>query len=82
MLISDYIGSFGVFIILLAYFLNAFVFKNKNSFIFYLMNVVGSSIACYASYLIQYFPFVILEACWSIISCVALLKVKSNKNEI
>ena len=34
-----------------------------------LLNFFGAGIACYASYLIPYFPFVILEGVWTVFSC-------------
>ena len=69
----DIIGAIGVGITLLAYFLNTFSWIKKEGVLFFVMNIVGASIACYASYLINYIPFVILEGTWAIISGIALL---------
>jgi hypothetical protein len=71
---NDCIGIIGVGLILLAYFLNIFSLIKKDGILFYLMNIIGASIACYASYLINYFPFVILEGTWVIVSIIGLLK--------
>jgi hypothetical protein len=38
------------------------------------MNIIGASIACITSYLIDYMPFVILEGSWVIVSIMGLLK--------
>jgi len=38
------------------------------------MNVAGAGLACVASVLINYIPFVILEGTWTIVSLYALLK--------
>ncbi len=70
----DIIGAIGVGIILLAYFLNVFSWIKKEGLLFYLMNIIGASIACFTSYLIQYIPFVILEGTWVFVSCIGLLK--------
>jgi hypothetical protein len=71
---SDLIGFIGVFITLLAYFLIIFDFIPKEGVLFYMMNIIGSGLACYASILIVYWPFVILEGTWVAISLVGLIK--------
>jgi hypothetical protein len=71
---NDIIGALGVGIILLAYFLNIFSWIKKDGILFYMMNIIGASIACLTSYLINYMPFVILEGSWVIVSIVGLLK--------
>lgn len=76
---NDLIGTIGVGIILLAYFLNMFSYIQNNGKLFYLLNIIGASIACFASYLINYIPFVILEGTWALVSVVGLVKnYKSN----
>ena len=72
--LSDMIGSIGVFILLLAFVLNLLNKISKDSIIYILMNVVGAALACFASYLIRYIPFIILEAVWTIVSLIALLQ--------
>lgn len=71
---NDLIGTIGVGVILLAYFLNMFSFLPNNGKLFYLLNIIGASIACFASYLINYIPFVLLEATWAIVSVIGLIK--------
>ncbi|WP_395061830.1 hypothetical protein [Flavobacterium sp.] len=71
---NDLIGTIGVGIILIAYFLNMFSFIANNGKLFYLLNIIGASIACFASYLIDYIPFVLLEATWAIVSVIGLIK--------
>ena len=71
---NDILGAIGVGIILLAYFLSIFSWIKKEGILFYLMNIIGASIACITSYLINYMPFVILEGSWVIVSIVGLLK--------
>ena len=72
---SDVIGFIGVFITLLAYFLIIFNFISKDGRLFYLMNIVGAGLACYASILIVYWPFVVLEGTWTLISIAGLVKL-------
>jgi hypothetical protein len=70
---ADIIGSAGVFILLLAFVLNLMNKIYRESISYILMNVIGAGLACYASYLINYIPFIILEAVWTLVSLIALL---------
>ena len=58
---NDIIGTIGVSIVLIAYFLNIFGLIPKEGFLFFILNILGATIACYASILINYKPFIILE---------------------
>ena len=72
----DIIGSIGVFILLLAFVLNLLNKISGKSLVYFLMNIVGAGLACYASYLINYIPFIILEGVWTVVSLIALLRYK------
>ena len=71
---NDLIGTLGVGLILLAYFLNIFSWIKKEGVLFYVMNIVGAGIACFASILIGFWPFIILEGTWAVVSVIGLLK--------
>lgn len=71
---NDLIGTIGVGLILLAYFLNIFSWIKKEGVLFYVMNIIGASIACFASVLIGFWPFIILEGTWAIVSVIGLIK--------
>lgn len=71
---NDWIGTIGVTITLLAYFLSIFKLIPRNGTLFYLGNIVGAALACYASLLISYWPFVVLEGTWTLISVVGLVQ--------
>ncbi|WP_298497783.1 hypothetical protein [uncultured Algibacter sp.] len=74
----DWIGFLGVFQILLAYALNILGKVGNNDLSFILLNVFGASMACLASILLNYWPFIILEAVWTLVSLYALLKLKKK----
>jgi hypothetical protein len=76
---NDLIGTLGVGLILLAYFLNTARLLERNKRLFYVMNIIGASLACYASYLIAYWPFVILEGTWTLVSIYGLMKTMRIK---
>ena len=70
---EDWVGSVGVGLILLAYFASTFNFISGKSKLFFVLNMIGAALACYASYLIDYWPFVILEGTWMLVSLIGLL---------
>ncbi len=72
---NDVVGTIGVGIILAAYVMTIFSFIKKDGVLFYVMNIIGASLACYASILINYLPFIILEATWAMVSILGLVKV-------
>jgi len=76
MTIVDWLGFIGVFQILLAYFLNVIGKVSKSDLSFILLNLIGAAMACLASILLKYVPFIILEAVWMLISLISLLKYK------
>ena len=75
----DLIGSIGVGLILVAYFLNTEKLLPKDEKLYYVMNIIGAGLACCASFLINYWPFVILEATWTLVSIYGLMKAMRIK---
>jgi hypothetical protein len=70
---TDWIGFIGVFQILLGFILNISGTLKKNNLIFILLNLVGASMACYASILLDYLPFIVLEGVWALVAIIALI---------
>jgi hypothetical protein len=73
---NDWIGSVGVFLILVAYFCSTFNWMSAHSRVFFALNAIGAAMTCYASYLIRYYPFFILEGTWAIVSMIGWIKAK------
>ena len=71
---NDIIGTVGVGLILLAYFCSVSGWLSGKSKLFFCLNIFGAGLACYASWLIAYWPFVILEATWVLVSFIGLIK--------
>ena len=72
---NDMTGTIGVGLILLAYFCSVFGIVMNNSKLYFILNIIGAGIACYASLLINYWPFVVLEGTWFLVSMMGLLKI-------
>ena len=73
MTLTDWIGFIGVAILLVAFVLNAAGKISRDHMAYILMNLTGAGIACYASVLLNYWPFIILEGAWALVSLAALI---------
>ena len=64
------IGSAGVTLLLVAFFLNLMKALRADGWLYLLMNFAGASLACYSSYLIRFMPFVVLEGTWAAVAAI------------
>lgn len=69
----DWLGALGVFQILLAYILNLRSIINTSDWSFILLNTIGAGMACAASILLNYWPFIILEGIWTLTSIITAI---------
>jgi len=79
MIYNDIIGSIGVGLILVAYFLATEKIIQSDGKLFFVLNIIGAGLACYASLLINYWPFVILEGTWVLVSIHGLMRAMKIK---
>jgi hypothetical protein len=68
------IGSAGVTLLLVAFFLNLTKRLSQDSWPYLGCNVVGAGLAAYSSYLISFFPFVVLEGTWTVVTAIAAVR--------
>ena len=73
-------GTIGVSLLLLAFFLNLFRIISVDNRLYTLLNLGGAGLACYASWLIGFMPFVILEGTWAAVALVALVRPMMKRN--
>lgn len=78
--VNDAIGFIGVSLLLIAFLLNLAGKLHKDSLLYILLNLIGAGMACLASLLINYLPFVILEGTWTLVSIVALVNFIIRRN--
>jgi len=79
--LSDWIGFIGVSILLLAFLLNLLKIISQDSHTYILLNLFGAGLACIASILIEYVPFIILEGAWTLVSLMSWIRlILSRKN--
>jgi hypothetical protein len=68
------IGSAGVGLLLVAYFLNVAKILGANGYAYLLLNLIGAGLACLSSWMIDFMPFVVLEGTWAAVTAVALAR--------
>jgi len=76
---ADCIGTIGVSLLLIAFGLNLLKKINQSGLVYILLNCIGALLACIASIMIHYIPFIILEAVWTVVSLIAMVNYL-NKN--
>ena len=76
---TDLVGFIGVTILLVAFFLNLTNKLKKDSVTYLIMNFIGAGTACFASILMNYLPFIILEGCWAAVSAFGIFIYFKNK---
>lgn len=77
---STLIATIGVSLLLLAFLANLIKLQKQSALIYLLMNFTGAALACYASYLIDFLPFIILEGTWALVAAVAMVKKEMGKS--
>ncbi len=80
---SDIIASIGVIILLIAFLLNLYKKVKAESRIYTLLNFVGAAMCCFSSYLIKFYPFVVLESIWAAFALYSFINVSrgTSNNE-
>ncbi len=71
---ADWIGATGVATLLAAFALSLRGTLTAKSRLYQWMNLLGAGLACWASVLIEYWPFVVLEGTWAAAALAALVR--------
>jgi hypothetical protein len=71
---GEILGSLGVTILLIAFLMNLLKKWSQDSLAYISLNIIGAGLACASSIVIHFFPFIILEATWMLVSVFALIK--------
>lgn len=82
MSIIDIIGFAGVVCLLGAYFLNAIGKIASNSLSYILLNLFGAALATTSSVMMVYYPFIILEAIWTLVSLYSLINFLKARESV
>ena len=72
---TETVGSIGVFLLLVAFFMNLIGAMSPGGLAYVCLNLLGAGLACYASWLLDFFPFVVLEGTWAVVAALALGRI-------
>jgi hypothetical protein len=75
MSVSDSLGTAGVSLLLLAFLLILSKKIQVESVSYTLLHMVGAALCGVSAYLISFYPFVVLEGVWVVVSLYALFKI-------
>ena len=78
--LGEIFGSVGVTFLLIAFLMNLLKKWTQDSLPYIIMNTIGAGLACASSVLIHFFPFIILEGTWMLVSLFALVKYFKQRN--
>lgn len=78
--LSTIMGTVGVSLLLLAFFLNLFRIIPESSLSYILLNIFGAGTACVASVMIEFIPFIVLEVIWVVVGLFGLIKYFRLRN--
>ncbi len=81
MKLSDIIASTGVIILLIAFLLNLYKRLPADTKTYSLLNFIGTGMCGFASYMIKFYPFIILEGIWAFVALVSLFKVPRGTSD-
>ena len=81
MSISDIIASLGVIILLVAFLLNLYKKVPAESRIYTALNFVGAAMCGLSSYMIKFYPFVVLEGIWAAFALFSFINVPRGTSE-
>ena len=79
MTLSDILASLGVTLLLIAFLLNLNKALSTESKIYSLLNIVGAGLCGVSAYMINFYPFVILEGVWVAVAAFSLFKSVSRE---
>ncbi|HEY1063290.1 MAG TPA: hypothetical protein VGE44_16455 [Daejeonella sp.] len=79
---SDLLASAGVSLLLIAFYLNLKKLISTDSKWYSTLNLSGAALCGYSSYLVQFYPFVFLNAVWAIAALISLFKHVSRETII
>ena len=78
---SDILASVGVVILLVAFLLNLYKKLPAQSKTYGFMNFLGAAICGFSSWMIRFYPFVLLESVWAIVGLLSLFNVPRGTSD-
>lgn len=76
-----YLGIIGMLLLLVSFFIEVFKLLHREHAVYLVLNLFGASIMTYYAYLINSWPFLLLNAAWALISLYGVIKISLKKNK-
>jgi hypothetical protein len=76
--LGDVIGTIGVTTLLIAFVLNQRRMLSEHSRPFLAMNLVGAALCAWSAWLVNFYPFLVLESVWAVIAGWGLLRWRAD----
>ncbi len=71
---ANLFATIGVSLLLIAFVLDVFDFTADDSDLFLVLNAIGAGLAGYGAWLAPFWPFVVLEGIWMLVSIAGLVR--------
>ncbi|MBP6751191.1 MAG: hypothetical protein KA144_16280 [Xanthomonadaceae bacterium] len=81
MRLGDLIGTIGVTMLLIAFVLNQRRMLSEHSRPFLAMNLFGAALCAWSSWLVEFYPFLVLESVWAMVAAWGLLKWRADMQD-
>lgn len=79
MSLPDILATFGVTILLGAFILNSRKLISSDSNWYSILNLMGAALCGVSAYMIEFYPFVVLESAWAIFALISLYRSVSRE---
>jgi hypothetical protein len=79
--VATALGFVGVTLLLIAFLLNLLRVLRSEGGAYLWLNFAGAALACWSSYLIRFWPFVLLEGTWALVAAVTLARRALRRRE-
>ncbi len=76
--LGDLIGTLGVTTLLIAFVLNQQRKLSEHSRPFLAMNLVGAVLSAVSAWLVNFYPFLVLESVWAVVAGWGLLRWRAD----
>ena len=81
MRLGDLIGTIGVAMLLIAFVLNQRRMLSEHSRPFLAMNLLGAALCAWSSWLVEFYPFLVLESVWAMVAAWGLLQWRADRQD-
>ncbi len=81
MRLGDLVGTIGVTMLLIAFVLNQRRMLSEHSRPFLTMNLLGAALCAWSSWLVEFYPFLVLESVWAMVAAWGLLQWRADMQD-